>query len=196
MDIQFLGLIIVSLVLAVVLAAYERLMRKFQGMRATRAEIEEKAREKATKMIEEARDKAVLILNQANLESAGNQEELNKRLQEAALKQVDIYKEMLQNISKSIESGAMGEIADFKSILEKQTVGVEQSVAVKIDQQLQEANKQIEDYKTAKIREFEARAEDVAREFCRLAGIKSLTLEEHPELIKQALEEAKKANVL
>lgn len=195
MDVQFLALIIVCLVLAIVLAAYDRLMRRFQGMKSMQAELEIRARDKATKMIEEARDKAMLILNQANLQASGNQQELDKKLRDVAEKQLEVYKEIVQNISKEIETEAMGEIDGFKKLLQQETSGVQQTVAQRIDQQYVEATRQIEAYKGAKMKEFDVRAEDVAREFCKIVVGKTLTFDDQTELIKQALEEAKTANV-
>jgi hypothetical protein len=196
MNVEFVGLIVSCAVLAVVLAAYERLMRKYKAIRSSQEEIETKARDKAVRIIEEARDKAILILNEANLSAGNNQQELENKLNLVAEKQVDVYKEMLQKISKSIEDEALDEITDFKKELETEVVGSEKMVTRKIDEELLEVNKQIDAYKAEKIREFDTKAGKLVREFLRISTGMVFEEADHKELIKQALEEAKKDNVI
>lgn len=196
MDIAFVGIFVLCVVLAVVLAAYDRLMRKYKAMKLTQEEIENRARDKAIKIIEEARDKAVLILNDAKLSAVNNQQDLDSKLSLVAEQQVDVYKDMLQKVSKNIEEEAVDEITEFRKVLENEVVGTEQNVSQKIEAEYAEVNKKIAEYKEEKLREFDKRAEMVVKEFVKTVLGKSLSEDIHMDLIKQALEEAKRNNVL
>jgi len=198
MNIEFVVTVVLFVVLAVVLVAYDQLVRKFKAMKSTKEEIEARARDKAVRIIEEARDKAFLILNEAKLSAVNNQQELDSKLSMVAEKQIDVYKEMLQRVSKNIEDEAVGEISDFRKVLETEVSGSEQNVARKIEEEYQETDKQIEEYKSRKMQEFDRNAPKVAREFVRIVTGKVLNLNEtdQKELIKQALEEAIRDNVL
>lgn len=195
MTLEFYALIIVCLILGIVLFAYVRLDRKFRGLKGSQEEIENEARQKAMRIVQEANDRALLILNQAKLETGKNQQELEQKLATVSETQAENYKEMLQSVSKKIEDEALGEITDFKQVMEKETVGGEQSMATKIEQEYAVAMQELAEYKNQKIKALELKSQEMLKEYAKDVLGKSLSFDDKQELMMQAIEEAKKAYV-
>ena len=75
-SIEMLGVIVLTLVLAGVLVAYDRVLKKLQRLSHEEGKLQEEAQRRAEKVLEDARSRATEILSEAKV----NQEQLQKKL--------------------------------------------------------------------------------------------------------------------
>ena len=123
-------------------------------------------RQKAGRMIDEANNRAMDIINKANLSTDITSENFNQELKRIASLQIKEFEkatsdfmklyslvlqdlkskniEVFQNISKDIEVNTMEEIKNFKESMEKLTVSSEKLVKKKIDVDYETVKKEIE----------------------------------------------------
>ena len=124
---------------------------------------------KAAKITDEANNKAIDIINKANLSENIASENFNQEVKRIASLQIKEFEkatsdfmklyslvlqdlkskniEVFQNVSKDIEVNTMEEIKNFKESMEKLTVSSEKLVKKKIDVDYETVKKEIETYK-------------------------------------------------
>lgn len=192
MDISLLGIAIVSFVLGVVLIAYDQKLRELRKLRNDKKQIEEKARQRAIQIVEEARDKALAIVEQARVNAGDNQKEIDAQLARVSEQQIDVYRHILQDVSREIEKDAQKEVEDFRKALEMETLGAQRAVTSRIEKEYVEAQKRLEEYQQDRKRQVDEKAAEVLQEFTKIVFKKALPFEEQKELVIQALEEAKR----
>jgi len=194
--ILLLAVIGLSLVAFVTIKAYDRLLREITRLKEERELVEARARHKAVVIVEEARDKALEILREARIEAETKREALSHRLDNVTDRQVDDYKQVLQSITKAVEDGALRELSEFRKAMEMETVNAQDIVGKKIEEQYAQLQKEIEAAKKSKLEELDKKLVAVIKEAgTRVLG-RILTVEDHQDLVVQALEDAKKNNVL
>jgi len=215
-------------ILAVALAAsvfyLAHIIKKIQQKQNTQdqtlennMDIMNNARQKAIKMIDEANNKALDIINKANLSTDIASQNFNdqiSRITSAQIKQLEnstqdftkIYDqvlkdlktkniEMFQNISKDIEENTMNEIKNFKDSVAELTISSQKTIQEKIDQNYEVTTKEIEGYKTAQMKKFDDGIFSLLEKVSKLVLGKTISLSEHEDLILKALERAKKEGV-
>ncbi|MBI4089084.1 MAG: hypothetical protein HY424_00045 [Candidatus Levybacteria bacterium] len=181
------------------------------------ADLLDVTRQKAVKIINEANNRAIDIINKASLstdiashnfnqqiahitslqikefekDSSDFIKLYNKILQDLKSKNIEIF----QNISKDIEVDAMGEIKNFKNSLEKLTIASEDLVKKKIDANYEAVKKRIENYKQEKLRKIDDEIYVLLEKISKLVLGKALNLSEHEDLILKSLEKTKKEGV-
>jgi len=190
-----IAIVLLSAVLAVVLAGYDQRVKEINSLKEEQEETERKARQQALRIIEDARNKAISILQQVTIDTQRQKELLDSQVGEITQQQLKEYKQYLQKVSKEIEKGVEAQAKDYQKILEIETVGAEKVVAAKIEEGYIKAEKDVEVYKQKLM--DKAREEIVviiAEASQELLG-KTITIDDQTELIMQALEEAKKQHV-
>jgi len=190
-----IAIVLLSAVLAVVLAGYDQGVKEINSLKEEQEETERKARQQALRIIEDARNKAISILQQVTIDTQRQKELLDSQVGEITQQQLKEYKQYLQKVSKEIEKGVEAQAKDYQKILEIETVGAEKVVAAKIEEGYIKAEKDVEVYKQKLM--DKAREEIVviiAEASQELLG-KTITIDDQTELIMQALEEAKKQHV-
>jgi hypothetical protein len=174
MSIEVVGIMILAIALAVVLFAYDRLLRELSGLKKSRSDFELAARRDVLKTLSRARDRAVEIVGGAQIDAEKVRQIMDAEMDKLAKEQLQDYKEVLQTISKDLEEGVKMETKEYKLALEKE----------------------MEEYKLAKFRQIEDKAIAVLEEVGRKLVGKTLDFRGHTDLIISALEEAKKQNVI
>ncbi|HBC72540.1 MAG: hypothetical protein UX91_C0003G0089 [Candidatus Amesbacteria bacterium GW2011_GWB1_47_19] len=196
MNIELVAVFILGTALAVVLTAYDKKVRELRNVLANKKRIEDKARLKADRIIDDARDKAMSILRDITSDAEINKKEIESRLGEASDQQLKEYKEKLHTISKDIEVEIVRDSEEFKKALEMETVGIQRAAARRYEEEMAHTEEEIEAYKAGKMKETEERIPGIVKQVSLQVLGKAISPQEHGELIKQALEEAKKANVI
>jgi hypothetical protein len=185
MTIEILGLLILAVVLAVVLFAYDRSLREISGLKKDRMNFEQRARRRMLRTMREARDRAVEIVGQAQLDADKLRQVMDEEMDKLAKEQLSDYKETIQTISKDLEDEVKNEALEMEKVTAKR---MEEDYLV--------AKKQLEEYRLAKYKQIEEEAvaalEEVGK---RLVG-QTLGFREHTDLIISALEKAKLQNVI
>lgn len=189
MSIELVGIIVLSVILGGVFAAYTRVAIQLAKYKKEQAILDAQTRQKAAKIVEEAKDKALEILENTKIDAKESQEEIDKQLEDITKKQVDYYKELMLNITNNIKD-------DTKKALEQQVNGAQNTVVQKIEDDYTLAKQQVELYKQARMKQIDTNAVEIIREFTKIALGKVWSNQEQEELIKTALEEAKKQYVV
>lgn len=206
--------------LVIFLASYLQTVKKVKSLEKEKENIHEevikilnKTHEKAFDIIAQAHKKAAEIiantktfskdtenlvkdeldtLSQHGLEefqhSSGDLQKLyQQELEEAKKDSVNI----LGNISKDVANIAKDEVSDFKEVLQKETVESQKIVEEKIEEAYKNAEKSVEEYKTKQIEHIQEKLLDVVKDATEEIIGKSLSLDDHNDLVIQALEKAK-----
>lgn len=196
LDFELVAVFLLCAALAVTIAAYEKQSRKLAAYKAEKDLFEARARHKAISLVEEAKNKALGILENAKLQASADKGDLGEELQKVSQLQLDSYKQVLQNISKSIESDAKSEIEDFKKALETETVSAQKNLAEKTESSYEQANKLIEEYKIKKMAEIDKKVYEILKEASGEILGHTISFEKQTEMVLAALEEAKKNHVV
>jgi hypothetical protein len=195
-DFELIAVVLLSVALAIVLALYEKLARDLKSYRADKDLFEARARQRAIKVVEGAKDRALAILEEAKLQAQNDKQDLSEELQKASQQQIENYKQTLQNISKAIEEDAKNEVDDFKKLLETEAVGAQKSMTTRVEGEYVKANQTVEEYKKRRLAEVDQNIFEILRDVSKDIIPMGMSFEQHSELVKAALEEAKRQHVI
>lgn len=220
--IVFFDLVITTVVLAsvlgVVVHSYAKTLQNFNILQKKEADIESEAHKKASHILQEARSKAIKIIEDTNvsyellkktfeqqLKAAsyhssqkfeGISDEFLKVYQKTLTDLKDNNIKIISNISKDIENSTRLELEDFKETLKKETLDSQKIVEGKIEQGYQMAEKELEDYKAERLKKIEDEIYNIIQNVSKEVLGKTLSLQEHEQLVIEALEKAKKEGKL
>lgn len=178
------------------------------------ADLLETAKTKAVKIIDDANNRALDIINKVTLSTDISSENFKQNLSRISGQQIkefekatseftDIYSKILsdlkiknveafQNISKDIEINTVSEIKDFKESMQKLTTLSQKEVETKISADYSNAKKEIEDYKKEELQKIDSGIYGLLERISKLVLGKALSLSDHQDLIQKSLEKAKK----
>jgi hypothetical protein len=196
MEFEWLGIIILSVVLGVVLYAYERSLKQVRRLKREKTEEEKKARTEAIQLVKEARQKAAEIIGEAKVNAEKWQQVMDEEMEKLTNAQLGEYKENLQKISNDIELGVQSGAEDLKKALEQETVGVEKTMVKKIEAKLAETETEVEKYKQERMAEIDQKAAIILEKVIKKVFTKAVKTSDHEALIIQELEEAKKEDAI
>ena len=171
------------------IAEYWRIRQELGKRRSEDARDRERARERAERLVEGARDKAVEIMREAEVLSEKQSEGLERRLRQAAREGLREYTTAMERMAKEVQKGAWGEVRDFKRALELGTVELEQTVGKRIGEEYDKAREELEKYKSERKAKLDEQATDIIKELGRKVLGKIIPAEEHKKLILDALKE-------
>lgn len=188
--------------------------RKSHYLSSNPNHLSNEASKTASKIIDEANNKAIDIINKANLSADIASDNFNQEikrigslqirefekatsdfmklyaqvLQDLKLKNIEVF----QNVSKDIEVNTIEEIKNFKQSMESLTVSSQKLVQKKIDTDYVTVKKEIEDYKKTTLKKIDQEIYILLEKVGKLVLGKALSLSEHEDLIEKSLEKAKK----
>ncbi len=213
-----IGIFILSVALIFLVFSYSKTVQKIHSYRREDEHLKSQMHKKADEIIEEARQKANKILADAHFiedkerlafnenlhASSTNQikdfEKVSQDFLKAYQNELDIIKgntiQVLKNISKDIEKDTLFEIKDFKEILKKDTFASQKIVEEKIEDAYKRVEKEIENYKKERLQRVEENIYKTLQEVSKLVLGKTLSLQDHENLIIDALNQAKKENAI
>jgi dGTP triphosphohydrolase len=209
-----IAIVVLATALGVFVVSYVNTLEKFKMLQKKQSDIESEAHRKAVVILQEARNKAIKIIEDTNVSQdllkKTFEEELKaaapnwaKKLQTVSEEFLKVYQKTLTdlkdnnikiitNISKDIESSTKAELEDFKEILRKETFSSQKIVEGKIEQDYQIVEKELEAYRTEKLKKIEDQIYNIIQNVSKEVLGKTLTLQEHEQLVIDALEKAKK----
>lgn len=190
----------------VALFAIMRLTKKMGEMKKQEIRLKENMAEKEDEILRQAQDKAGKILSSAKI----NQEELEKILREKldevadrvmASYQTQLEKakekdiEMFNKISKGIKEDLGHHMENLKIILAKQTVESQEIVSRKLDSAYETMLAEVGKYRTEQLIKVDEQIYQILQNVAEKVLGTTLSLDEHQDLIIQALERAKRENI-
>ena len=220
--IVFFDLVIAILILAtgliMLVISYVKTLQKSQSFHKEGEDIRSQAYKKAELILEDARNKGLKIIANAQFIEGNTKNELYdeikalsqskvKSFEKASLELLKTYKqelddlkvkniEIVENITKSIERSTLAELKDFEEILKEETFASQKIVEGKTEEDYKAAQKAIETYKTERLKEIEDQIYEIIERVSKLVLSKALTLEDHEQLVIDALNKARKEEVL
>lgn len=119
----------------------------------------------------------------------------------------DEYKELFDSVKReyiarvdqtlsTIESIAQKEFEDFRKIIREETVESQSIIGKRVNSEFDLAKKEIEEYKKEQMAKIDSSIEAVLQKVAREVFGKTLSLSDHEDLIREALEQAKKEGFL
>ncbi len=206
-----------SLVLIVVTIAFAKLLNKSNEYHSELDKLKEENRNQAVKIIDDANNKALDIVQKANLFVNASQDEFNSHLKNITENQLQSFEkatsdfikmygkvlidlkskniEVFQNISKNIETNTLEEIRKFKQTIEQETISSEQELKKKVDADYLMAKNDVNKYKEEKLKEVDEKIYEILEKVSKEVIGKAINISEQGELITESLESAKKEGV-
>ena len=191
-SIELVAVILLTILNAVFISKFISERSKVEELKKQRSEIEYQARQKALRLLDEARDKAMSIIIDATSRADKDKISISDQLQQVAKEQQEIYKQMLLNVSKNVESEALREINGLTQSLEKETIEVQKSIEEKLQVEYNRTASELDQYKINKLKEINLRLVDMISDISRTLIGKGLNSDEHTELVIRTLADAKK----
>lgn len=104
--------------------------------------------------------------------------------------------ELLKNIYKGIESDVQADYQEYKDAIKKQTFQAESIASEKIKEEYAKLDTEIKEYKTKMIEKVNEEIYKILLNISKVVIGKSLDLKDHEELVVEALNKAKKENII
>jgi gas vesicle protein len=183
----------------------------------TGSKLIDHAQNKANDILETAADKAKETLMQTQFVKADISKDMNKALEEVSHTTIEKFKEqaaefdnqyrdLLQQMKQEYAANARGtisrldnavtkEIEDFGKMLKEETMTSQEVLNKDIGEAFEQAKKEIEAYKKAKMLEADTHLNKVLSQILAQVLHKSLSGDDHQKLIMQALEQARREGV-
>lgn len=213
-----ISIFILSLALIALVFYYGKTIHKIHSLRREEEHLKGQMHKKADEIIEEARQKANKIVREAEFVEDKEKLAFNESLNASSINQIkdfekvsqdflktyrnelDLIKsqtiQVLKNISKDIEKHTLFEIKDFMEILKKETFASQKIVEQKIEKDYSEAKGAIEAYKAEKLKIIDNDIYKILQTVSAVVLGKTLSLQDHENLIIDALNQAKKEKAL
>jgi hypothetical protein len=186
--------------------AYEQASKILDDARQKSSEIINDANLRAKKTltaVEQISDESKVMLgreldnvvkSQANVLKRTSTE-LLKYYNDTLLKQKADSVAVLQKASEQIEKELLHEVEEFGDILKKETIDTQKQIEARIQKEYSTIEQDLADYKRKNLSAIDESIYDILYNVSKRVFGKALSMEEHQELVIEALEEAKKSNV-
>lgn len=216
-----LALIVIVIFFSRLLKRSNRYQKELESLKADIARknslLLDEARGKAVRMIDDANNKALDIIQKSNLFIGISNENFNNQLRTVTQTQLKSFEkstsdfiklyervlndlktkniEIFQNISKNIEVNTLDEIKKFKETIEKETISSEKMLKKKVSHEYMLAKKDIEAYREEKINSINNNIYEILERVSKIVIGKAIDLSSQEQLIIDSLEKAKKEGV-
>lgn len=194
--------LILTAALALLILSYEQALKQLQKLGKEKEDLRERAQKRASLLLDEARERALAIIEQAAIVRDDAKEEVRRAMQATSQDLLAKYHGMLddlkeeninlfKNVSKDIKEGAVHEVGDFQTGLHQETIAAQKLVEEKIRLAWEKAEKEIEAYKQEKLKAIDDSLDRVLQFVTKRLLGKTISLQDHEDLVLKALEEAK-----
>lgn len=213
-----IAILILSITLGSIVMSYTKIVRKLHDLHKERNITQKEILNKSDHILEEAREKAIKIIANANLFEDSTKKIFDQELKRTTESQIKTLEKlsydflnafqkeliglkdnnikMMETVSKDIEVSVIAELKDYREILKKETYDSQKIVEDKIEEAFRNAQKEISDFKTDRLKIVEDQIYEIIQNVSKIVLGKSLSLQEHEQLVIDALEKAKKEEVI
>lgn len=213
-----ISLTILTGALVTLVISYSRMLKKFHSLQKEEEHLKLQMHKKSLDVLEEARGQATKIITNAHFTADMSKVDFNDKLAAASISHIKdfenassellkIYQKELnalkentiitvKNISKDIETNTVEDLRDFEEVLKRETFASQKIVEEKIEETYKETQKEIEAYKAAEIKRVDDRIYKLLQTVSKLVLGKAISLQDHEQLVIEALDKAKKEGIL
>ena len=154
----------------------------------------------------QANSKAQTVVAQAEVFNQGTQEKVNEALSHFLSQELVVYQQLFENVRQETLKALGGMSGDIKKQAEDQLSSVSRQFALamtdaqkraqaQLEQAYLQAHEDITAYKATRIKQLNQLTSQFVQEATRRYLKKSLSREQHEQLVMEALDEAKRENL-
>ena len=107
---------------------------------------QEKARQKAAGIIEQAKNDALKLLQSVNMDSQKYKENLESSVKLLTANEIDEYKKVITNITKDVEKGVINDSQEFRKMFSQAWSQLQKQTEEQLISDVQEVRKKLADY--------------------------------------------------
>lgn len=220
-DFLLYGSILIAIALGFIVAAvvilYVRLLREHNKLKEEKArltveaqrqaqEILEKAQKEVDLLINEAHRKAAEIIKNTEVLSTDSKNKMLTALEEVSRVNTENFKKTLSDakddittvlakVSTDLATSAMTEVATFRGSLQKDLISSQAALSAAVNEGYKKIEEEMGSYKRVRLNQVDETIFEILREVTQKIIGRVVSFEEHEELVKKSLEEAKRQNV-
>lgn len=190
---------------------------KEQEVNQNTSKIIEEAQSKANEIVQRAVEKAQNTIEQTEYLRADLVKNLEANLNQLASRTLQLFKANSQNVDqeykslfentkqeyvtkinntlKSLEQIAGSELDEFSKNLKKETLDSQVFIGARINEEFEKKQKEIEEYKSQRLKAIDENINKIIAKVAQNVLGRAIPLEEHEQLVLDALEKAKKEEV-
>lgn len=220
-DFLLYGSVLIAIALGFIVAAvvilYVRLIRQHNELKEEKAaltasaqkqaqEILEKAQKEAEDLINSAHQKAAEIIKNTEVLSTDSKNKMLSALEEVSRVNTENFRKTLNDakddiatvlakVSTDLSTSALTEVATFKGSLQKDLISSQQSLSAAVNAGYKKIEEEMSNYRKVRLSQVDETIFEILREVTQKIIGRAVSFEEHEELVKKSLEEAKRQNV-
>ena len=220
-DYLLYGSILIAIALGFIVAAlmilYVKLLREHERLREEKARMAEAAQRQSQQILENAQKSAEILINDAHVKageiikrtevlSSDSKNKMLAELEEVSRLNIENFRNalagakaetvtVLSKVSKDLQSQALTEVASFRGNLQKEIVSSQEALSAAVSEGYKKIEEEIGKYKTARLKQVDDTIFEILREVTQKIIGHAISFEEHEELVKKSLEEAKRENI-
>ncbi len=185
----------------------QKLIRRDRQLRERQGRLDDQADDVIRQVLQKSLAKARENLTEADYfkkEMIASLEEELKQAIADCVKQFDIdtvkfkkeYQEVVTDSVNLLKNKTQTEIKELEQALEQQTVKTEEQIRTQTQADFAKVKVEIENYKQRRISEIEAQISAIVENIVKQATGKLISTADHQQILKDALDQAKKENLI
>jgi len=220
-DFLLYGSILIAIALGFIVAAvvilYVRLLREHNKLKEEKArltaeaqraaqEILEKAQKEGEQLINQAHQKAAEIIKNTEILSTDSKNKMLSALEEVSRVNTENFKKTLSDakndiatvlakVSTDLASSALTEVATFRGTLQKDLISTQAALSAAVNEGYKKIEEEMAKYRQVRLSQVDETIFEILREVTQKIIGRVVSFEEHEELVKKSLEEAKRQNI-
>ena len=220
-DFLLYGSILIAIALGFIVAAvvilYVRLLREHNKLKEEKAalsaeaqrqaqEILEKAQKEGEQLITSAHQKAAEIIKNTEILSTDSKNKMLSALEEVSRVNTENFKKtlsdaksdiatVLSSVSADLATSALTEVATFRGTLQKDLITTQAALSAAVNEGYKKIEEEMAKYRQVRLGQVDETIFEILREVTQKIIGRAVSFEEHEELVKKSLEEAKRQNI-
>lgn len=220
-DFLLYGSVLIAIALGFIVAAvvilYVRLIKEHNKLKEEKTaltasaqkqaqEILEKAQKEAEDLINSSHQKAAEIIKNTEVLSTDSKNKMLTALEEVSRVNTENFRSTLNDakddiatvlakVSKDLSSSALTEVATFRGSLQKDLINSQAALSSAVNEGYKKIEEEMSKYRQIRLNQVDETIFEILREVTQKIIGRAVSFEEHEELVKKSLEEAKRQNV-
>lgn len=220
-DFLLYGSILIAIALGFIVAAvvilYVRLLRQHNELKEEKArltaeaqkqsqEILAKAQKEGEVLISSAHQKAAEIIKNTEILSTDSKNKMLAALEEVSRVNTENFRKTLSDakddiatvlakVSTDLAANALTEVATFRGSLQKDLTSTQAALSAAVNEGYKKIEEEMSKYRQVRLNQVDETIFEILREVTQKIIGRVVSFEEHEELVKKSLEEAKRQNI-
>lgn len=175
---------------------YFRLLRGYHVLRKKYLEIESNTKNEVDQLMKRTHQQAIATIEHSQTLSDELKKQLTQILQNSISKESTAYRQVMAEVGEDIKEESEQMLDNISKEVTEDVVEAHDSLQARIEKKYQVVDQEIEQYKKQRMQEVEQKLGGIVQEVLEHVSGKSLSLEQHQELIHTAIDQAKHEHIL